>query len=590
MSPMKPPKRPHAPARLRRSPWLLVATQVGAERGRLAPLAAALVLSTLLPLVGPQLTAEFVDRATGGAPLDALLGLGAAYLAVAVAGQVAGIAATTAASGAAWRTTNRLREQVAGHAMRLDMGFHGRHTPGEMIERVDGDLLGLTQFISGFVARALSSVLLLAGTLVLVWRVDWRVGGLLAALVALGATVLITAQRRVVPYASAIREETAQMFGAVEERLAAAEEVRANGAARHVLRRFHEAAQRVWSADVRFQVRGGAVLAGTNLLFAVGTAVLLGVGILLRQWGVISVGTIVLLFQYAQMVRSPVEDIVGQAKELHEAGAAATRVAALLAERPDVVWRAEPVSLPATGALSLRFAGVTFAYPGDPPVLHGVDLELGAGRTLGVVGRTGSGKTTLARLALRLYDPTAGRVLLGGVDLRDAGREDLRHRARMVTQEVHLFAASVRDNVTLFDERADDAAVERALESVGLLRWLRALPDWLDTRLGAGGTGLSAGEAQLVALARVFLADPGLVVLDEASSRLDAATEEAVRAATARLLAGRTAIVIAHRMATLVGVDEVAVVEAGRIVEHGPRSALVRDDASRFARLLEGVG
>jgi len=229
---------------------------------------------------------------------------------------------------------------------------------------------------------------------------------------------------------------------------------------------------------------------------------------------------------------------------------------------------------------------VTFAYPGDPPVLHGVELELGAGRTLGVVGRTGSGKTTLARLALRLYDPTEGSVLLGGVDLRDAGREELRRRVRMVTQEVHLFSASLRENVTLFDDLADDAAVEQALATVGLRRWRLALPDGLDTRLGAGGVGLSAGEAQLVALARVFLADPAVVVLDEASSRLDPATEEAVRAATARLLMGRTAIVIAHRLSTLVGVDEIAVVEAGRIVEHGPRAALVRDDASRFAGLL----
>jgi ABC-type multidrug transport system fused ATPase/permease subunit len=581
--------RPRVPARLRRSPWLLVAAQLGAERGRLAPLVAALVLSTLLPLAGPQLMATFVDRAVGGAPIDALIGLGAAYLAIAAAGQAARVAASYAASGAAWRTTNRLREQVAGHALRLDMGFHGRHTPGEMIERVDGDLMGLTQFISSFVVQALGSVLLLAGTLVLVWRIDARVGALLAALVAVGATVLVVAQRRVIPYAAAVREETAQMFGAVEERLAGAEEIRANGAARHVVRRFHETAGRVLAADVRFERRGGAVLAGTNLLFAVGTAALLAVGILLRQSGAISVGTVVLLFQYAQMVRSPIEEIVGQAKQLHEAGAAATRVAALLAERPDVVWPASPAPLPAAGPLSLRFAAVTFAYPGDPPVLHGVDLVLGAGRTLGVVGRTGGGKTTLARLALRLYDPTAGSVLLGGVDLRDAGREDVRRRVRMVTQEVHLFAASLRDNVTLFDALAEDAAVERALESVGLLRWRRALPDGLDTRLGAGGVGLSAGEAQLVALARVFLADPGLVVLDEASSRLDPATEEAVRAATTRLLAGRTAIVIAHRLATLVGVDEIAVVDAGRIVEHGPRAALVRDDASRFARLLEGV-
>jgi ABC-type multidrug transport system fused ATPase/permease subunit len=290
------------------------------------------------------------------------------------------------------------------------------------------------------------------------------------------------------------------------------------------------------------------------------------------------------------MVRAPIEQIVGQARQLHEAGASVTRVASLLAERPAIVWSPAPTPLPAAGPVSLRFAGVGFAYPGDPPVLHRVDLALAAGRSLGVVGRTGSGKTTLARLALRLYDPTEGRVEVAGADLRDGGREDLRRRVRMVSQDVHLFAASLRDNLTLFDDGVPGEAIEAALESVGLGAWRRTLADGLETRLGAGGTGLSAGEAQLVAFARVFLADPALVVLDEASSRLDPATEEAVRGATERLLAGRTAIVIAHRLSTLAGVDDVAVMEAGRVVEHGPRAALTRDGASRFAGLLATAG
>jgi len=575
-------------ARLRRSPWLLVAASLGAERWRLVPVGAALLLGTLLPLAGPQLVARFVDEAVAGAPIEALLALGAAYLAVALAGQVAAVAASATASGAAWRVTNRLRERVAAHALGLDMDYHGRHTPGEMIERVDGDLLGLTQFISGFVAQALASLLLLAGTLVLVWRVDPRVGAALTAVVAAGSATLAVAQRRVVPHAVASRDETARMFGLVEEGLVAAEEIRANGAGRHVTARFLESAQRVLRAEQRWQVRGGGVLAGTNLVFALGTAGLLAAGILLRQAGTITVGTVVLLFQYAQMVRAPIEQIVGQAKLLHEAGASAARVAELLAERPEIAWPRTPVPLP-PGPVSLRFQDVTFAYPGDPPVLHGVDLELGAGRSLGIVGRTGSGKTTLARLALRLSDPTEGAVRLADIDLRDVGRDDLRRRVRMVSQEVHLFAASLRDNVTLFDDAVPDEAVEAALASVGLRGWRDALPGGLDTRLGAGGTGLSAGEAQLVALARVFLADPALVVLDEASSRLDPATEEAVRAATARLLAGRTAIVIAHRLSTLAGVDEVAVIEAGRIVEHGRRAELTGDGSSRFAGLLAAV-
>ncbi|HEY4026878.1 MAG TPA: ABC transporter ATP-binding protein, partial [Candidatus Dormibacteraeota bacterium] len=504
---------------VRRSPWLVVGGQVRAEGARLGWLAAVLLLSTTLPLAAPQLMARFVDDAAGGRPLATLLTLAGAYLVVAVTGQVALVAASYVASGTAWRTTNRLRERVAAHAMRLDMAFHGRHTPGEMIERVDGDLHGLTLFISGFVAQAVGSVLLLAGTLVLVWLVDRRVGAALAALVAIGAVTLVVAQRRVVPYAAALRERTAQMFGAVEERLAAAEEIRANGAGTHVIRRFHESAGRVLAADLRWQRRGGGVLAGTNLLFAVGTAVLIVLGILLRWNGSITLGTVVLLFQYAQMVRGPVEQIVSQARQLHEAGASATRVAGLLAERPTVVWPASPRPLPGARALSLRFRGVGFAYAGDPPVLHDVDLELAAGRSLGLAGRTGSGKTTLARLALRLYDPSSGRVELAGVDLRDVAQAELRRRVRMVTQEVHIFTASVRDNLTLFDDEIADDAIEAALEDVGLRRWRRALDAGLDTQLGAAGAGLSAGEGQLLAFARVLLADPGLVVLDEASSR-----------------------------------------------------------------------
>jgi len=232
---------------------------------------------------------------------------------------------------------------------------------------------------------------------------------------------------------------------------------------------------------------------------------------------------------------------------------------------------------------------VSFAYPGDPPVLHDIELEVPAGHTLGLVGRTGSGKTTLARLALRLYDPTSGCVRLAGVDLRDLARVELCRRVRTVTQEVYLFSASVRDNMTLFEGTTDDAAIELALETVGLRRWREALPEGLDTRLGASGLGLSAGEAQLVAFARVFLADPALLVLDEASSRLDPATEAAVHAATVRLLAGRTAIVIAHRWSTLANVDEVAVIEGGRILEHGPRAGLMRDGSSLFKQMMSGA-
>jgi ABC-type multidrug transport system fused ATPase/permease subunit len=230
-------------------------------------------------------------------------------------------------------------------------------------------------------------------------------------------------------------------------------------------------------------------------------------------------------------------------------------------------------------------------------VLSGVDLHLPAGQTLGLVGRTGSGKTTIARLVLRLYDPTEGVLRVGGVDLRRTDRSERRRRIGAVTQDVQLFAASVRDNLTLFrPELAGDDRLRAVLAEVGLGGWLAGLPDGLDTPLGGQGTGagagagVSAGEAQLLAFARAFLTDPGLVVLDEASSRLDPATEQRIEAAIDRLLTNRTAVLIAHRLSSLSRVDQIAVVADGRVVEYGPRAELATDPDSRFARLLAAAG
>ena len=243
-------------------------------------------------------------------------------------------------------------------------------------------------------------------------------------------------------------------------------------------------------------------------------------------------------------------------------------------------------TLPA-GPLAVEFCGVSFAYDGDETVLEGVSFCLQPGRVLGLLGRTGSGKTTLTRILCRLYDPSAGAILLGGVDTRQARLAALRQRVGVVTQDVQLFQASVRDNLTFFDQSITDGQIVRVLEDLGLGTWYRSLPEGLDTVLAADGGGLSAGEAQLLAFARVFLRDPGLVILDEASSRLDSATEQLIERAVDRLLHNRTALIVAHRLATVHRADEIMIIEDGRICEHGPREALASDPSSRFSSLLQ---
>lgn len=556
--------------------------------GAVGALVGLLLAATALPLLTPQLLRRFIDQAAAGRPLGMLVGTALTYLAIGLGGQGVNMAATYGASRLAWTTTNRLREDLVEHILGLDMSFHGKHTAGELIERVDGDVTALADFLARFLFQVIGSVLLLLGALVLVFREDVRVGAALSGFLVFATLVVVQLQRRAIPLATAQREAVAQVIGNLEERIGGAEEIRALGAADHVVHRFQEVNATAYRADFRWQVTSGGLLVATNLLFALGTALMLAIGIVLLRGGAMTIGTVVLLFQYTTMVRRPLEQIIQQFKELQLAAAGATRVLQLLRERPTIVERGITRPLPARGALSVRFEHVGFAYPGDEddPVLHDVSFSLAAGRSLGLVGRTGSGKTTIARLLLRLYEPTSGLVEIGGVPIEQATLASLRDRVRLVTQDVQLFAADLRDNLTLFAGGVDDGDMVDVLRRLGLGEWYASLPAGLDTTLGPGGSGVSAGEAQLLAFARVFLAEPGLVILDEASSRLDPYTEQLIDRAVDQLLAERTAVVIAHRLSSLERVDEIAVIDHGHLVEHDERDALAADARSRFGQLL----
>jgi ABC-type multidrug transport system fused ATPase/permease subunit len=235
--------------------------------------------------------------------------------------------------------------------------------------------------------------------------------------------------------------------------------------------------------------------------------------------------------------------------------------------------------------LAVDFSGVWFAYE-DEPVLRDVSFSLEPGECLGLLGRTGSGKTTISRLLFRLHDPSRGTIHLGGTDIKETEIDAMRERVGLVTQDVQMFEASVRENLTFFDPNVRDEDLVAVFGELGLDAWLHALPDGLDTILGPRGRGLSAGEAQLVAFARIFLRDPGLVILDEASSRLDPATERFLERAVTRLLEHRTGVVIAHRMSTVLRADKIVILDGGSVAEAGDRRTLQADDGSRFARLL----
>jgi ATP-binding cassette subfamily B protein len=552
-------------------------------------LAALLFAGIGLQLANPLVLRAFIDAAASGRDLGPLLGGGALFLALAVLTQVLGLAETWVAENAGWTATNRLRADLAHHCLQLDLAFHTAHTPGELIERIDGDVTALANFFSRFLLLVVGNSLLLAGMLGILFLTDWRVGLALLGFAACALIVLRRSGAWIVPALGASRQASADLYGFLEERLAGLEDLRASGAGAYVMRRFHERLRDAFHKMRRVQLLWSLVVLIGVGLFTLGYLLAVALGAALFTAGAISLGTVYLVIYYAQMLERPLNAIADQIGDLQKARASLLRVRELQAIAPVIAGGAGG-TLP-SGPLAVEFAGVTFGYGAGAPVLHDLALRLAPGRALGVVGRTGSGKTTLARLLLRLYDPDAGAIRVGGVDVRNLPLAALRGRIGVVTQDVQLFAASLRDNLTLFAGDISDAQIVAALHDLGLGDWYAALAQGLDTELEAGGAGLSAGEAQLLAFARVFLRDPGLVILDEASSRLDPATERRIERAVSTLLRGRTAVVIAHRLATIARADEILVLEGGRVAEQGPRARLVANPDSRFAGLLRvGLG
>jgi len=558
---------------------------LGPHRGKAIGLTLLLLGSISLQLLNPQIVRGFIDAAQAQADASQLAKAALAYLGIGLATQGLSLAITYLSNDVGWLATNELRSDLMRHCLYLDMPFHKAHTPGQMIERLDGDVLSLANFFSQFVVRLLGSAVMLVGVLAALFLEDWRVGAGLS-LFALVALLLLNHVRGYAVSASAEeREVNAQLFGFIEERLTGLDDIRANGAGAYAMRRFHQVLGEFTRRTTNAQLRRSVIWMLSMGLFGVGRVLALALGAALFLSGAFSIGTVYLISYYMTMLFRPIEELTQQLQDLQRAVAGLGRVGELLDTRP-VVLDGPGAPLP-PGPLELAFEDVSFIYEdGDEPVLTDLSFQLAPGRKMGLLGRTGCGKTTLSRLLFRLYDPTAGTVRLAGQPLTDLKLEELRRRVGIVTQEVQLFEGTVRDNLTLFDDAVPDERLRFIISELGLTQWYAALPDGLDTKLGAGGRGLSAGESQLLALARVFLRDPGLIVLDEPSSRLDPATEGMLERGIERLLRGRTAVVIAHRLATVRRVDEIMIMENGRVLERGERTALASDPASRFSYLL----
>ena len=549
-----------------------------------------LVLWTLTTLAGPLIVRFGIDQGITPGNAAALNGAVVAYVLVAAVAYVVYRGQIRVVSQVGESFLRDLRLRVFAKLQRLSMPFYDREKAGVVVSRMTSDIDSMAELVQMGFLQFVTNVLLLVFSIVVLVVVSWQLA--LVCLVALPFVVLasIKFQRDSNEAYLVVRDRIGGTLSNLQESIAGVRVIQAFGRETTETRRFAERNRVLYDAHMR-SVKVQAWYLPVIELAGIGTtAAVVGAGGWLVSQGTVTIGTVTFFVLTLSNLFEPVQQLSQLFNTVQSAGAGLQKVFQVLDEPVEVAERPGAVDLPERGDLVVD--GVSFAYGDGPPVLHSVDLTIPAGERLALVGPTGAGKSTLAKLCARLYDPVEGQVTFGGVDLRDATARSLRQHIVVVPQEGFLFAGTIRDNVRLGSDGATDADVEEALATIGVLDRFASLPDGLDTEVRERGSRLSAGEKQLVSLARAALADPAVLVLDEATSSLDPGTEALVEGAMDRLMGGRTVIVIAHRLTTAERADRVGVLDAGGLAELGTHDDLVEDEgryAALFATWSRGV-
>jgi ATP-binding cassette subfamily B protein len=467
-----------------------------------------------------------------------------------------------------------LRDDLFRHLQRLSLGFYERNRAGVIISRLTNDVEAIDQLVTDGVTSLVQNTLTLLGTAVLLFVLDWRLALATLAVIPLMSVATIVFRVRSARAYSAVRERLGLVTATLAEDIAGMRVVQAFTRERTNMDNFRDVAESYRESNMQTVVLNGLYFPFVDLLSTIALGVVLLYGGHLYFNGLVTIGTLFAFMLYVQNFFDPVQQLSQLYNTFLSATAALDKIMDVLDQQPDVVDASGARELPHVEG-HVSFEAVRFGYGDGPEVLHGIDLDIAAGTTVALVGHTGAGKSTIAKLLARFYDPRDGRIALDGFDLRDVTQRSLRRQLGIVPQEGFLFAGTVRDNIAFGRPDASSEDVVRAAQAVGAHEFIFRLEDGYQTNLQERGTRLSLGQRQLVALARALLADPRILILDEATSSVDIGTERKIERALRLLLAGRTAFIIAHRLSTIRDADLIVVLEHGRVVEQGSHDELL---------------
>jgi ATP-binding cassette subfamily B protein len=468
-----------------------------------------------------------------------------------------------------------LRTTLFDHLQRLSLGFYERNRAGVIISRLTNDVEAIDQLVTDGVTTLVQSTLTLLGTAVILFVLDWRLALATCSVIPLMSVATALFRTRSARAYAAVRERLGLVTATLAEDIAGMRIVQAFTREDAAYANFRKVAADYRDSNMQTVILNALYFPSVDLLATVALAVVLGYGGQLYFDGTLSLGTLFAFMLYVQNFFDPVQQLSQLYNTFLSATAALDKIMGVLDQQPEVDDSAGAGELPRIEG-HVRFDDVRFRYGRGEEVLHGISLDVPAGTTVALVGHTGAGKSTIAKLLARFYDPTEGALTIDDIDLRDVTQASLRRQLGIVPQEGFLFAGSVRDNIAFGRPEASFDEVVEAARTVGAHEFIAQLENGYDTELGERGTRLSLGQRQLIAFSRALLADPQILILDEATSSVDIGTERKIETALRRLLADRTAFIIAHRLSTIRGADLIVVLEHGRIVEQGSHEELMR--------------